>query len=81
MVMRADSGFYNHNVTAACDKAGVSYSITAKLFKGLHDLIATIAEEAWVPIPYWIGKEPMSPKSPTVPSRKSTTRSASSCGG
>jgi len=56
MVMRADSGFYNRNVTAACDKAQVSYSITAKLYKGLHDLIAAIEEEAWVPIPYWIGE-------------------------
>ena len=54
MVLRADSGFYNRNVTAACDKAEVNYSVTAKLYKGLHDLIAAIEEEAWVPIPYWI---------------------------
>jgi hypothetical protein len=56
MVLRADSGFYNHNVTEACDRAQVSYSITAKLYKGLHDLIAAVEEEAWVPIPYWIGE-------------------------
>jgi len=28
MVLRADSGFYNRNVTAACDKAEVNYSVT-----------------------------------------------------
>jgi hypothetical protein len=52
----AHSGFYNHKVTAACDKSQVSYSITAKLYKGLHDLVAAIDKEAWVPIPYWIGE-------------------------
>jgi PII-like signaling protein len=28
MVLRADSGFYNHKVTEACRKAAVSFSIT-----------------------------------------------------
>ncbi len=53
MVLRADSGFYNHKVTEACYKAGVSFSITVKLYKGLHKVIAAIAEEEWTPIPYW----------------------------
>lgn len=54
MVMRADSGYYNGNVTAACRQARVGYSITAKLSKALHALISKIPEEAWTPIPYWI---------------------------
>jgi len=56
IVCRADSGFYNSKVTAACRSAGVCYSITAKLSKSLHELIAAIEEEKWVPIPYWIGE-------------------------
>jgi hypothetical protein len=55
MVLRADSGFYNHHVTAACDKAGVRYSITVKMSKGLRKAIDAIPQEAWAPIPYWIG--------------------------
>ena len=55
IVLRADSGFYNRNVTRACRKAGVSFSITAKIYRPLHKLIAAIDEQAWVPIPYWIG--------------------------
>jgi hypothetical protein len=75
MVLRADSGFYNRNITAACDRAKVSYSVTAKLYKGLHDLIAAIDEEVWVAIPYWIGEgadvaeiayQPFSTKHPKV---------------
>jgi hypothetical protein len=55
IVLRADSGFYNHNVTGACRKAGVRYSITAKMSKGLRKAIDKIADDAWTPIPYWIG--------------------------
>jgi len=55
MVLRADSGFYNRKVTEACRQAGVNYSITAKMSKGLHQRIAAIAEGDWTPIPYWIG--------------------------
>jgi hypothetical protein len=55
MVLRADSGFYNRNVTEACRKAGVSFSITVKLFKGLHKMIVAIDEQDWAPIAYWIG--------------------------
>jgi hypothetical protein len=54
MVCRADSGFYNRNVTAACRRAGVRYSITAKLSKSLHARISKIPEAAWTPIPYWL---------------------------
>ncbi len=55
MVLRADSGFYNHKVTGVCRKAGVRYSITVKMYKNLHKVIADLPEESWSPIPYWIG--------------------------
>jgi hypothetical protein len=54
MVCRADSGFYNRNVTGACRRAGVCYSITVKLSKSLHAQISAIPESAWTPIPYWM---------------------------
>jgi Transposase DDE domain group 1 len=54
MVLRADSGFYNRFVTKACRKADVRFSITVKLYKGLHKVIAAIEEHDWAPIPYWI---------------------------
>jgi Transposase DDE domain group 1 len=54
MVCRADSGFYNRNVTAACRRAGARYSITVKLSKSLHARISKIPEAAWTPIPYWM---------------------------
>ena len=53
MVLRADSGFYSHQVVDACTNAGVRFSITAKLYKGLHARVAAIAEDQWVPIPYF----------------------------
>jgi hypothetical protein len=53
MVLRADSGFYSHQVVDACPKAGVAFSITAKIYKGLHARIAAIAEEEWTPIAYF----------------------------
>lgn len=54
LTLRADSGFYNHKVIDACHKADVRYSVTVKLYKGLHRLIAALPETAWTPIPYWI---------------------------
>jgi hypothetical protein len=55
LVLRADSGFYNRYVVDTCVKAGVAYSITTKLYKGLHERIAAIAEDDWTPIPYFAG--------------------------
>ena len=54
LTMRADSGFYNHNVVNACKKADVAFSITVKLYKGLHGLISRIDEADWMPIPYFL---------------------------
>jgi hypothetical protein len=52
--LRADSGFYNRNVVDACCKAGVHFSITAKMSPALRDVIEAIADEAWAPIAYWM---------------------------
>jgi hypothetical protein len=52
--LRADSGFYNHKVIDACRKAGVACSVTIKLTKAVHKVIAQIPEQSWTPIPYWL---------------------------
>jgi len=54
LTLRADAGFYIGAVAAACRKAGVAYSITVKLNKGLHKVIAEIPEDAWAEIPYFL---------------------------
>jgi hypothetical protein len=53
LTLRADSGFCNHKVTGACQKAGVRSSITAKLYGPLRNAIEAVAEDLWVPVPYW----------------------------
>ncbi len=54
ITLRADSGFYIGKVTAACRKAGVAYSITAKMNKAIRAAIDGIDDDAWEPIPYWL---------------------------
>jgi hypothetical protein len=54
LTLRADAGFYSGAVAAACRKAGVRYSITVKLNKALHKVIAKIPDDAWVAIPYFL---------------------------
>ena len=54
LTLRADSGFYSGAVATACRKAGVRFSITVKLNKALHNTIAAIPADAWVPIPYFL---------------------------
>jgi len=54
LTLRADSGFYSGKVAGACRKAGVRYSITVKLNKALHKVIAAIPDDAWAPIPYFL---------------------------
>jgi hypothetical protein len=53
LTVRADSGFYSAAMARACRKAGVHFSITARLHAGLHERIAAIPEAAWTTIPYW----------------------------
>jgi hypothetical protein len=54
LTLRADSGFYNRNVTGACKKAGVRFSIAAKMWPSVRLAIGAIAEECWSPITYWL---------------------------
>jgi hypothetical protein len=53
LTLRADSGFYNRKVTGACQKAGVRFSLTAKLYSPMRNAIDALAPDQWVPIPYW----------------------------
>ncbi|MGH9278883.1 MAG: IS1380 family transposase [Acidimicrobiales bacterium] len=54
LTLRADSGFYSGAVASACRKAGVRFSITVKLNTAIHKAIATIPDEDWKPIPYFL---------------------------
>lgn len=54
ITMRADSGFYNRDVVAACRKMKVRFSITIRQSQSLRNLIEAIPEEDWTPIPYWM---------------------------
>jgi hypothetical protein len=54
LTMRADSGFYAHEVVAVCRRMGVRFSITVRQHRGVHRLIEAIPEEDWTPIPYWL---------------------------
>lgn len=54
VVLRADSGFYAEKVVAACQAHKARFSISVRLQKSHHQLIAGIPEEAWQPIPYWL---------------------------
>ena len=55
IVIRADSGFYNHKVVGACRNAKVRFSITVKMMgKALHQAFCAIPEKDWTPIPYFL---------------------------
>ena len=54
LTMRADSGFYNHAVVAACRALDVRFSITIRQQPNVRTLIEAIPEEDWTPIPYWL---------------------------
>jgi hypothetical protein len=54
MTLRADSGFYAASVAGSCRKAGVAFSTTVKLNLAIHKAIDGIAEDDWVPIPYFL---------------------------
>ena len=80
IVIRADSGFYNHKVVVvgACRTAKVRFSITVKMMgKAFHQAFSAIPEERWAPIPYFlegaavaeIAYTPFATKKATVPVR------------
>ncbi len=54
LTARADSGFYNHAIVAACRKLSVRFSITVRQHASLRNIIEAIPEEDWTPIPYWM---------------------------
>jgi hypothetical protein len=54
LTMRADSGFYAHDVVAVCRAMDVRFSITLRKQGRVRELITAIPEAAWTPIPYWI---------------------------
>ena len=54
LTMRADSGFYNHAVVAACRALDVRFSVTIRQQPNVRRLIEAIPEADWTPIPYWL---------------------------
>lgn len=54
LTVRADSGFYAHDVVAVCRTMGARFSITVRQQRGVRRLIEAIPEDVWTPIPYWL---------------------------
>ena len=54
LTMRADSGFYNHDIVAVCRKMDVRFSITIRQHQSVRSIIEAISETEWTPIPYWM---------------------------
>ena len=54
LTMRADSGLYTHPIVAVCRKLDIRFSITIRQHQSLRNLIETIPEEDWTPVPYWM---------------------------
>jgi len=50
--LRADGGFWSHELIATLCRLGVGYSITVRLNKTIRAAIAAIDADAWVPIVY-----------------------------
>ncbi len=54
LTVRADSGFYNHDIVVACRDKGVRFSITVRQHPSVRNIIEAIPETDWTPIPYWM---------------------------
>ncbi len=52
VLARADSAFYCHDVVAAARRGGAHCSITARMNPAVKPAIASIGEDAWIPIRY-----------------------------
>ena len=52
IILRADSAIYSYNVIAAARRAGVRFSVTARMSPALHTAISSINEDDWTPITY-----------------------------
>lgn len=53
LVLRADSGFYTHQIVDVCRRAKARFSITVRLQRNVQEAIEAIPEADWTPIPYW----------------------------
>ena len=53
VVLRADTGFYLADVLDACRRAGVGFSLGARMIGRMRALIAELDESAWTPVPYF----------------------------
>ena len=54
LTVRADSGFYAHALVAVCRNMDVRFSITTRQHARLRNIIETIPEEDWTPIPLYL---------------------------
>ena len=54
LTVRADSGFYTHDMVAVCRKMNVRFPITVRQHRSLRNLIEAIPETDWRSIPYWM---------------------------
>ena len=54
LTVRADSGFYTHDIVSVCRDNDVRFSITVRQHRSLRNLIEDIPETDWMPIPYWM---------------------------
>ncbi len=52
VIVRADSAYFSHQVVAAIRRGGASFSLTARMNPAVTKAIATIDEQAWIPIRY-----------------------------
>ena len=73
LTLRADSGFYNHAVVAACRDKSVRFSITVRQRQSVRNIIEAIPEADWTPIPYWMAGAADVARLNTLPSRASPT--------
>ena len=54
LTMRADSGFYTHDIVAACRDKCVRFAITIRQHQSVRNIIEAIPEADWTPILYWM---------------------------
>ena len=54
LTLRADSGFYTHDIVSTCRDKSVRFSITARQHQSLRSIIEALPETEWTPIPYWM---------------------------
>ena len=74
LTVRADGGFYTHDIVAVCRKMKVRFSITVRQHQSVRNIIEAIPEADWTPIPYWMeGAPPMWRRQLIPPSRVSPT--------